>query len=558
MDSYFDLGNYSRLISTGSPAAQLWFDRGLNWCYGFNHEEAIRCFERTVEADPDCAMGYWGIAYAKGPFYNKTWELFGRTELASAVVICYEAVQKAIALTGKVTAVEQALIQALAQRFPVPQVVTQAEFDRWDADYAEGMAAVFAKFPQDLDVITLYAEAMMTKTPWKLWDLVTGEPMAGADTVTAVQVLEEGLQHIAEKELPPHPGLSHMYIHAMEMSPTPERALKAADNLRNLVPDSGHLCHMPSHIDLLCGDYYNAVAVNETAIVADAKYLALVGRNNFYTTSCCHDFHLLMYAAMMLGQFKTAVRATNGIANLVTPDLLRVDIPHLVSTLEGYYSTKLHVFIRFGKWQMVVDEPMPAEPDLYCVTTAMFHYAKGIAQAALGDADAAEMEVGLFETAVSKIPDTRRFFNNSAFDVLAVGRQMMLGEVAYHKGAYEKAFTHLREAVNLDDKLAYTEPWAWMHPPRHALGALLLAQGHVEEAEAIYRADLGLDNTLNRPSQHPNNVWSLHGYVECLQQLGKHDAAAALQLNLSLALARADVQIDASCCCRMAQGCCDG
>ena len=555
MSNYFNLGSYSRPISTQSASAQRWFDRGLVWCYGFNHEEAACCFERVIEADPNCAMGYWGIAYANGPFYNKPWVYFGQSELVDRVAICYESIQKAIALAEKVTAVEQALIHAMAHRYPVGQVVAQEAFDGWDAAYAESMATVFAKFPHDLDVITLYAEAMMTKTPWKLWNVATGEPMA-ADTLTAVHILEEGLQLIAENKLPPHPGLPHMYIHAMEMSPTPERALKAADKLRNLVPDSGHLCHMPSHIDLLCGDYYNAVAVNETAVKADAKYLATVEQYSFYTTSCCHDFHLLMYAAMMLGQYKKAIWATAGITNLVTPDVLRVDVPHFVSTLEGYHSMKMHVFIRFGKWQMIVDEPMPAEQELYCVTTAMFHYAKGIAHAALGHAEMAEREVGWFETAVSNISPDRRFFNNSALDVLGVGRQMMLGEVAYHKGDHEKAFTHLRKAVYLDDTLAYTEPWAWMHPPRHALGALLLAQGHVEEAEAIYRADLGLDDTLNRPSRHPNNVWSLHGYVECLQRLGKHEAASALQLQLNLALARADVEVDSSCCCRAAKGCC--
>ena len=556
VDTYYNLGTYGRSITTTSPQAQQWFNRGLVWCYGFNHEEAIRCFHKALAHDADCAMAYWGIAYTHGPFYNKPWEFFGKDELAQAVVICYEAVQTALTLSHNCTASEQVLIQALSHRYPIPQVVSQETFDSWDTAYAQAMQSVYAAFPHDADVIALYAEAMMTRTPWKLWDLQTGQPADGADTVTAVQVLEAGMTLINTDIIPPHPGILHMTIHALEMSPHPERALPAANMLRDLAPDSGHLCHMPAHIDSLCGHYHNAVIASEKAVAADQKYLAQVGPYGFYTTACCHDLHMLMSAAMFLGQYERAVTAVSHLTTLLTPDVLQTDIPHLASTLEGYYSMNMHVLVRFGKWQEIVDAPLPPDPKLYIVTTAMFHYAKGVAQAALGNVALAEVEKGLLATAVSQIPPTRRFFNNSALDILAVAAAMLDGELAYRQGNYDTAYDHLRQAVRLDDNLAYTEPWAWMHPPRHALGALLLAQGHVMEAEQVYRADLGLDGSLQRPSQHPNNVWSLHGYHECLQRLGKTAEAAALHPQLTRALSYTDIPITASCACRLEQPCC--
>ncbi len=556
MSHYYDLGNYTRPVTTTSPAAQKWFDRGLVWCYGFNHEEASRCFHQALNQDLDCAMAYWGIAYANGPFYNKPWEFFGQDELAQAVVTCYEAVQKALALSHSCTASEQALIQALSYRYPLPQVVTQATFDNWDANYAQAMQAVHTTFPYDADVIALYAEAMMTKTPWQLWNIYTGQPAPGADTVIAVQILEAGLRLMNEDQIPPHPGILHMVIHALEMSPQPEKALPAAAALRDLAPDSGHLCHMPTHIDALCGHYTQAVVASEKAIAADKKYLAQVGSFGFYTTAVCHDIHMLMYVAMLSGQYKQALTAVHDLTQLLTEEVLRVDIPHLASTLEGYYSMNMHVFVRFGQWQAIIATPLPPDPQLYCVTTVMHHYAKGVAHSALGNIAAAEEERHLFTTAVARVPLQRRFFNNSALDILAVASEMLNGELTYRQGHHQTAYTHLRQAAYLDDHLAYTEPWAWMHPPRHALGALLLEQGHMSEAEQVYRADLGLDGRLPRPLQHPNNVWSLHGYAECLQRLNETDEATVLQPHLTQALAHTDIEITASCCCRLEQHCC--
>ena len=208
------------------------------------------------------------------------------------------------------------------------------------------------------------------------------------------------------------------------------------------------------------------------------------------------------------------------------------------------------MLVRFGKWQEIIVRPLPADPALYCVSTAMCRYARSVAHSALGQIEAAEAEASLFTEAVERITESRFFFNNTAHDILAIGKAMMLGELEYRKENHDLAFSHLEEAVGLNDELYYTEPWAWMHPPRHALGALLLEQGRISEAEAVYRADLGIDESLSRPSQHPDNVWSLHGYVECLERSGKLDRARSIRERLDVVLLRSDQKITSSCACR--------
>ena len=547
---YYDLGNYQRPITAASPDAHLWFNRGLIWCYAFNQEEAVRCFRRAAEIDPDCAMAYWGVAYGKGPFYNLLWTDFTASELEDVIVTSHEASQRALALSEGASPVEQALIRALARRYQSGRVVGYDVLQSWIDDYAVAMAEVYAAFPDDVDVIALYAEALMTRTPWRLWDVDKGVPAEGADTLEAIAVLERGMRLVEERGAEPHAGMVHMYIHAMEMSPTPEAALPATDALRDLVPDGGHLRHMPSHIDVLCGRYVEAITANDKAIAADKKFLELAGPHDFYTTSCCHDFHLKMYASMFAGRFQPALDAADDLAEMLTEDVLRNDQPYTAATLEGYYSMKMHVLVRFGRWQAIVDTPPPGDPELYCVTIAMHHYAKGVANAALGNIEAAEREKLAFEAAVANIAADRLFFNNLAADIMAVARAMLDGELAYHKGDDEDAFSHLRRAAVLSDRLHYTEPWAWMHPPRHALGALLLERGHVEEAARVYAADLGLTDDLKRCCQHPGNVWSLHGYVECLRRQQRDAEADAIQPQLDAALAACDVPIGASCCCR--------
>ncbi len=546
MSEYYDLGTHHRKISTNSTDAQLWFDRGLIWTYGFNHEEAVRCFERALEHDPDCAMAHWGVAYASGANYNKPWEAFDPEDLTASVSTCYIATQRAIEASSAATALEQALISALPARYPTAR--PRADFVLWNDEYAAAMRNVYESCVGDLDVAALFAEALMNRTPWTLWNLATGQPADGADTTEARAVLETALETEAARS---HPGILHMYLHLMEMSPHPELALRAADWLRELVPDAGHLQHMPTHIDVLCGHYQNVVDSNSTAITADRTYLDREGAMNFYSLYRSHDYHFKLYGAMFLGQYEAAISAADEMVATIPAELLRVESPPMADWLEGFIPMRMHVLIRFGRWQEILDTILPDDTDLFCVTTAMTRYARGVAYAATDRVPEALEEQAEFRVAVERVPDTRYVFNNSCLDILAIAAEMLSGEVEYRRQNYDAAFGHLRRSIELDDNLPYDEPWGWMQPTRHAYGALLLEQGQIQDAEAVYRADLGLDDTLARAYQHPDNVWSLHGFHECLTRLDKTAEAGIIKLRLDLALARTDVEIKASCYCRL-------
>ncbi|MFF5537164.1 hypothetical protein ACFY71_32660 [Streptomyces cinerochromogenes] len=562
-DYDYDLGGHGRRVTTTSPEAQAWFDRGLTWTYAFNHEEAVRCFEAAAAADPGCAMAEWGLAYALGPNYNKPWEFFDEDDLERTVERAHAAVRRAQGKAAGATPVEQALIGALQARYPRASVPDAGDFPVWNTAYADSMRAVHRLAGDDPDVAALYADALMNLTPWQLWDIRTGRPAQGARTTEARAVLE---QAIATEAGGRHPGLLHLYIHLMEMSPTPEAALPVGDRLRDLVPDAGHLRHMPSHLEVLCGDYRRVVSDNTAAIAADEKFAARAGAMNFYTLYRCHNHHFKIYGAMFLGRFEDALDAAERLEAAVPEELLRVDSPPMADWLEGFLAMRVHVLIRFGRWEDVLRLALPADAELYCVTTAMLRYARGVALAATGRIGEAERERELFRDAAARVPATRMLFNNTCTDILAIAAHMLDGELEYRKGAYEAAFAALRRSIELDDGLPYDEPWGWMQPTRHAYGALLLEQGLVEEAEAVYRADLGLDDTLPRPLQHPGNVWALHGLHECLVRLGRQAEAQLVAQQLKFAAAVADVEIEASCFCRLQTsghsagqgGCCAG
>jgi len=551
MSDYFDLGGYTRPVATGSATAQAWFDRGLVWAYAFNHEEAAACFERAAEADPGCVMAHWGLAYALGPNYNKPWEAFGPGEAPSAVSRAHAALAAAAGPGRQASPAERALVHALGARYPAAAGAggwDAADGAAWNAGYAAAMREVYRSHPDDLDVAALFADALMNLTPWALWDTATGEPAEGAATMEAKAVLERALTAPGGQA---HPGVLHMYIHLLEMSAAPEDALPVADLLRDLVPDAGHLRHMPSHLDVLCGDYRSVVAANSAAIEADERFVAQRGAMNFYTLYRAHNYHFKVYGAMFLGQQRTALAAADQLAAAIPEDLLRVDNPPMADWLEGFVPLRLHALIRFGRWPDVIATPLPADQGLYRVTTAMTHYAKGVAHAASGQVGEAAAQRDLFAAAAARVPESRTIFNNTCRDILAVAGAMLDGELEYRKGNHDTALALLRRAVDLDDGLPYDEPWGWMQPARHALGALLLEQGRIPEAEAVYRADLGLDATLARACQHPGNVWSLHGYHECLIRLGKREQAGVVWQQLKIAAARADVPIRSSCYCRL-------
>ena len=545
--AYFDLGAHTRTITTTSADAQLWFDRGLNWVYGYNHGEAIACFQRALEADPGCAMAHWGIAYAAGPNYNLPWHLYDPAGKAKALATAYDAGQAALSHIDGVTQVEADLINALKARYP--QRDTIDDQSGWDKDFTVAMRAVFNLHPRDLEVITVFAEAIMNETPWKMWDLSTGEVAEGAKTAEAIDVLEN-----AFRDYPAawdHPGLLHLYVHLMEMSPFPQRALRAGDRLREVSPDAGHLIHMPTHIDVLCGHYRDVVVYNQKAIVADRKFLEREGALNVYALYRTHNHHFAIYGAMFLGQYTPAMAAAQELIDTTPEDLLRIPSPPMADFVEGYIPMKQHVMVRFGKWQDIIDQDLPEDQELYCCTTAMMLYAKGVAHSTLGNIGEAEKAQDAFMVAKTKVPDSRRVHNNKVEDLLAIAEEMLNGELEYRRGNFDTAFAHLRKSVELDDALPYDEPWGWMQPTRHALGALLLEQGHVEEAEAVYRSDLGLDGKLSRACQHPENVWSLHGFHECLVRRGETVEAAIIKQRLDLAVARAEVPVRASCFCRL-------
>ena len=547
----FDLGSHARVVRTTSPEAQLWFDCGLNWCFGFHHEEAVRCFQQALQADPRCVMAHWGVAYASGPFYNLAWREFGAAEAARAAALACAHIAQARDCLGDATGIEADLVDALAWRFQAPGAATPEDYDRWDADYAAALRRVHHRHPDDRDVMALLAEALITRTPRRLWDVRTGRPSRGSDVLEALAVCERAIAMADAAGLPPHPAICHMHIHILEMSDEPERALRSADTLARLCPDAGHMTHMPGHIYALCGRYDEAKAVSVRAIEADDKYAAYDDSLGFYITARAHDLHLLMSVCMFLGQYGPALAAADKMQRLLTRDVVSVQgRPKLAMMSEGYVSMRMHVLVRFGRWLDILGVPAPAEPDLYPATIAMHHYARCVAFASLKQTGPADAERLAFRASMACLPAGRRYLSNPAAAILAVAEAMLEGELAYHKGDVEVAFEHLRESVRRDDALGYTEPWAWMHPPRHALAALLAEQGQFEEAEAVYRDDLGLSRRVQRCAQHPDNVWALHGLAECLERRGDTAELPAIRRKLAAAQAKADVPITSSCLCR--------
>lgn len=542
MTDYFNLGTHTRPASH-IPGAQLWSDRGLVWLFAYNHEEAIACFEKALQIDPSCTLAHWGIAYAIGPNYNKPWEVFDPSEKAPALARAHAALEAGLALDDAPTA-ERALLQALASRYPQDPEIE--DYQPFNDGFAEAMRPVYEAHPDDLDVAFVFAEALMNRTPWQLWDFRAGIPNPEASTTEAMTVLERAFDHTPGAW--DHPGLLHMYIHLMEMSPHPERALRHGDRLTGLVPDAGHLVHMATHIDVLCGDYQNVLDRNLAAAKVDEVFKAKVGAANFYALYRIHNLHFALYGAMFLGQKAAALDAALR---------LRDEVPHEVvlvypDLFETFVAALPHVYIRFGMWEEIVALDQPEDREVYTVTNALILYAKAVALANLGRHAEAAVAVEVFNAAYAAVPEERMLFNNSARDLLAVAEQMMLGEVAFKSGKRAEGLDHLRRAVALDDGLMYEEPWGWPQPTRHALGALLMDAGEYSEAEAVYRADLGLDGKLPRPSQHPRNVWALHGLHECLSRRGETVEIVHIRGLLDQALARADVKIRASCLCRSA------
>jgi tetratricopeptide (TPR) repeat protein len=518
----FDIGVVHRAVTTDSPEAQLWFDRGLALTYGFNHAEAVKCFQRAAELDPTCAMAEWGQANALGPNYNAPMPAPEASQAA------FEAAGRARAKSAGATAVERDLIEALGTRFALP---VPADRSALDQAYAQAMKRVHAAHPDDPDVAALTAEALMQLEPWKLWS-----PEGKA---SAHQPEIRGILEAAMARWPKHPALCHLYIHAMEAGPEVAQALPAAHRLENLTPGLGHLVHMPSHIYTWTGRYADVIRVNVQAVAVDDNYVAMAGRMNEYTGYRMHNYHFVAYGAMWDGQRALALEYARRQVEEVPFELVQA----YPDAFDIYSATPYHVMVRFGMWNELLEEPEPA-PELLA-TRAVWHYARGLALASLDRVAEAEREQQSFRSARAAVPTSRLLFNNSVADVLQVAEKVLAGEIEYRRGATEDAFRLLREAVALDQELNYDEPWGWMEPARHALGALLTEQGRYAEALEVYQRDL---------QHYPENGWALNGMAECLRGLGRDKEAVAVEARFERAWARADVEIPGSCFCKTRKG----
>ena len=545
-DYPFDLGTYQPAFLQTNDLAGLWFARGLAWLYGFNQEEAVHCFRAAAAADGRLALAWWGIAMSSGPFMNLPWDWMNPDEKAAMLAACHAAVGRAQELAGTAPPPARALINALAIRFPQAEVPDDEIMASWERAYADEMAAVYAEFGDDPDIAALFVDSQIMLTPWQVYDVDARAPNPAARAAEIHAALDRGLAGAGAD----HIGLLHYDIHVNEMSPTPERALESARRLEALAPpDAGHLQHMPSHIYALVGDFGSAARCSRLAMDTDRRFMPDLHRTPFYRTLVCHDAHMLMFTGMQTGNLADAQHGAAIMAAVLEDRLTRPPETHMEMTLEGYCATIAHVDVRFGRWQQIADRGFEGDASCRPVSWAMHCQARAVALAALGRHEEAGDAAAAFDAARKAVPDGYGYFNNQADDILAVGAAMMRGEMAYHAGETEAGLAWLWRAVEAEDRLAYTEPRAWMHPPRHALGALLLEQGQLAAPRRLYECDLGHSDDLPVSRQNRGNIWALHGLAECLRRLGDpqaEDAAAALAAAMPLA----DQAITSSCFCR--------
>ncbi|HYE74000.1 MAG TPA: hypothetical protein VEF04_11750, partial [Blastocatellia bacterium] len=493
-----------------NPEAQKFFDQGMKLIYGFNHEEAARSFQRASELDPNLAMAYWGYALAVGPNYNEATIDAGRMKLA------YDAMQKAQALSAKANENERAYINTLAQRFTMD---ANPDGKKLGLAYSQAMREVSLRYPDDLDAATLYADSLMALSPWQLWTR-DGKPTANTEEI--VRVLESVL-----KRDPQHLGANHFYIHAVEASRTPERALASADRLGKLAPSAGHLVHMPAHIYIRTGDYSAAAKVNEDAAAADRSYIKATNVQGIYPMMYySHNLHFLVESYGRAGQFNEATRSARQLADNVRPHV------KMMPMLEGFLPSETFVLLRFGRYDEILRLP---EPDKSMpVMHTIWDYARSLAYAAKGNSAEAEKCKAAFLGAAKAIPGETPFGLNTAASVLKIAEHVLDARIAQAKGDKQGLIEHLRKAVEAQDTLNYDEPPAWYYPVRESLGAALLLNGDGAGAERIFREDL---------EQNPRNGRSLFGLMESLKMQGKRDAANLVEREFKRAWKNADTQL---------------
>jgi len=518
---YDGLGSYSRKITTVSAEAQRYFDQGLGFLQGFNHRAAIRAFQQAAELDPQCVMAHWGAALACGPHINSMAVPPPAAELA------WKEVGLAQKNVGNASPVEKALIEALAKRYANPSPEDRSGLDR---AYADAMREVWKKFPRDPDVGALFAEAMMDLRPWDQW---TPDGKAQPGTNEIIATLDAVL-----KINPNHPLANHLYIHAMEASPNPERAIAAADRLRDLQPGLAHNVHMPSHIDIRTGQWLKAVDTNAKAVEADQRYQTIFGPpGGFLNVYIAHNRHMLAYAAMMTGQRELAMKHIRAMVAEIPADFLNEN----ALQTEANVAMPLEVMVRFGLWDEILAEPEKYSEKMW-FTRAFHHAARAIAYAAKGDTVNARKAQSIFVGRAKLVPKEDFVSNNSCEALLAVAVPMVEGEILIAEGKIDTGIEQLRAAIQQEDALKYDEPPGWLIPVRHSLGAVLMKQQRFGEAEQVYRDDL---------ARLPENGWSLLGLAESLRKQNKSgDEVAQTQAKFKKIWAKADLTITTSCLCQ--------
>ena len=503
---YTDLGSYHRNITTNNPNAQRYFDQGLRLVFGFNHAEAIRAFNEAARLDPNCAMCYWGIAYAYGPHVNAGMD-------SASGVAAYTAAQKAQSLARYANPTERAYITAVGKRYAK---VPPANRARLDSAYSTAMCDVSTRFADDLDAAALCAESMMDLRPWNYWKQPSGDPYPG--TAELVAKLEGVL-----KRNPDHPGACHFYIHAVE-AVHPEKAVPCAERLAALMPGEGHMVHMPAHIYIRVGRYNDAVESNVHAVHTDEMFIEGQKPQGVYPIGYYpHNLHFLAFASTMAGRSAQALEAARTLQTKTNLDVAR-SVP-MVQSFVPFLDLTL---VNFGRWDDVLAQPLPPAELKYASTMA--HYARGVAFATTGKPSdaAAELEQ------VKQLDATASPADKPVADI---AMHTLMGEIAQRAGRFDEAAAHFKVAIAIEDAGLYFEPPTWYYPVRHSLGLVLLRQGRADEAEAVYRDDL---------KRFPENGWALFGLMQALRAEGKATEAAAVDARFREAWKDADVTLTAS------------
>jgi tetratricopeptide (TPR) repeat protein len=474
-------GTWHHPVSTRNAQAQAFFDQGLRQIYAFNHDEAARSFQRAADLDPKLAMAYWGIAEAVGPNYNDP-------ASDDRFVKAYAAIEKAQTLAADASEADKAYVAALAKRFPADP---KSDLHAAAEQYRDAMREVMKSFPDDLDAATLFAEAAMNLHPWGLW-LPDGTPQEGTEEIVAT------LESVIRRE-PNHLGAVHYYIHAVEASNSPERALAGANRLAELAPAAGHIVHMPAHIYIRTGDYEAALKTNQKAALADQAYIKAGAAEGIYSMMYySHNLHFIAMSAAMNGNYLESRRGAQLLAANVGPHVK--DMP----PLEGFMTVPLAVEVRFHKWNEILKAPQP-DPAMH-TATVFWHFARGLALAATDKLDEAEAEYKIVAEAEEKTPADAIFqmpINNKTKDILKIAENVLGAKISLEKGDMDATVNQLRAAVAVQDSLKYDEPQDWFYPVRESLGAVLLIIGDNAGAEEVFRAD------LERNLRNPRSLFGL-------------------------------------------------